>query len=150
MLEVQAVLGRMQLRKLDAWIARRRENAAYLAEKLGHHPALRIPHPGSEVGHAYYKFYAFINSERLRDGWSRDRIMQEINEEGIPCYSGSCSEIYLEKAFDRDNLRPRGRLPVARELGETSLMFLVHPTLGQEEMQQTADAVLKVLNRASI
>ncbi|HET7649496.1 MAG TPA: DegT/DnrJ/EryC1/StrS aminotransferase family protein [Gammaproteobacteria bacterium] len=149
MLEVQAVLGRMQLQKLDAWVAKRRENAAYLTERLAGHPALRIPQPDSDTGHAYYKYYAFINPDHLRDGWTRDRIMQAVNDEGVPCYSGSCSEIYLEKAFDQDNLRPHVRLGVARELGETSLMFLVHPTLGESQMNQTADAVLKVLERAA-
>ena len=61
----------------------------------------------------------------------------------------SCSEIYLEKAFPQD-MRPAERLQVARQLGETSLMFLVHPTLSEQDMLDTARAVEKVLNRASV
>jgi len=56
--------------------------------------------------------------------------------------------IYLEKAFEGNGLRPAERLPVARELGETSLMFLVHPTLGKEHMQCTVAAVEEVMQRA--
>jgi len=75
--------------------------------------------------------------------------MQAIVEEGVPCYSGSCSEVYLEKAFRDAGLTPDDRLPVARELGETSLMFLVHPTLGHEEIQRTCDVVDKVMKQAA-
>jgi len=82
-------------------------------------------------------------------GWSRDRIVQEINAHGVPCYQGSCSEVYLEKAFDGTGWRPEPRLPVAKALGETSLMWLVHPTLTQAEMARTAEVVGQVLRQAS-
>jgi dTDP-4-amino-4,6-dideoxygalactose transaminase len=74
--------------------------------------------------------------------------MDELMAEGIPCGSGSCSEIYLEKAFDRDGLRPKERLPVARQLGETSLMFMVHPTLSVDDMEDVVRAMDKVMRVA--
>jgi dTDP-4-amino-4,6-dideoxygalactose transaminase len=98
--------------------------------------------------HAFYKFYVYVRPENLVAGWSRDRIVDEINARGVPCYSGSCSEIYLEKAFDNTGWRPKERLPVARQLGETSLMFLVHPTLTESEIEQTAEAIKIVMNQA--
>ncbi|MGH8372792.1 MAG: DegT/DnrJ/EryC1/StrS family aminotransferase [Gammaproteobacteria bacterium] len=149
MLEMQAVIGRMQLAKLPEWIRLRRENAKILTNGFSKLDALRITHPGSDIGHAYYKYYAFVVTERLCSGWTRDRIMQAVNEAGVPCYSGSCSEIYLEKAFDGTEMRPKTRLPVARELGETSLMFLVHPTLGEPEMAKTAEVVSEVMKSAT-
>lgn len=77
-----------------------------------------------------------MNLEVLPDGWSRDRIMQEINSQEVPCFSGSCSEVYLEHAFDGTPWRPEKRLENARKLGETSLMFLVHPTLSQDSIEK--------------
>ena len=145
--EMQSAIGRVQLKKLPEWVAKRQANAAMLTEAFRHISALRVTIPGPEVGHAYYKYYAFISQEHLKAGWSRDRIMEAICSEGIPCYSGSCSEIYLEKAFEV--IRPVDRLPVAKELGGTSLMFLVHPTLGEQEMTQTCMAVEKVMAAAS-
>lgn len=142
MTEVQAAIGRLQLRKLDDWVERRRQNAAQLIEGLRDIEALRIPIPGPNVRHSYYKFYAFLDVTRLKSGWSRDRLIAAVSERGVPCFSGSCSEIYLERAFDGTDSRPRERLPVARELGETSLMLLVHPTLGSAHMER-ACAVLK-------
>ena len=98
--------------------------------------------------HAFYKFYAYVRPQNLAHGWSRDRIMEAIYKKGVPCYQGSCSEVYLEKAFDGTGWRPSARLPVAKELGETSLMFLVHPTLTIEEMHDVTRAISEVLAEA--
>jgi len=75
--------------------------------------------------------------------------MTALMAEGIPWGSGSCSEIYLEKAFEGNGLRPAERLPVARKLGETSLMFKVHPTLTESDMVDTCKAVEKVMALAA-
>ena len=85
--------------------------------------------------------------EQLPPGWSRDRIMQEITALGVPCFRGSCSEVYLEHAVAHTPWRPAQRWPNARALGETSLMFLVHPTLTQNNMQQTLSAIQQVLEQ---
>jgi dTDP-4-amino-4,6-dideoxygalactose transaminase len=146
--EVQSAVGRVQLRKVLAWVAARQRNAAFLTERFGKLRALRIPRVPDHVDHAYYKFYAFVRPERLRPEWSRDRIMAEIAAHGIACSTGSCSEIYLEKAF-LPEIRPQHRLEVARELGETSLMFQVHPTLEQRHMERVAQTVESVVSRAT-
>lgn len=146
--EFQSALGRTLLRKLPRMLDVRRKNAAILTEGFTKHDALRVPQPPSHIGHSYYKYYAFVRPEKLRTGWTRDRILRAIVAEGIPCFTGSCSEIYLEKAFTAE-LRPPERLTVARELGETSLMFLVHPTLSEIDMRDTCRAVGKVLDVAT-
>lgn len=146
--EMQSALGRIILRKLDEWVSIRRKHAARLTECFRSMPALRVTEPSSEVGHSYYKYYVFIRPERLRQGWNRDRVMSEIAAAGVPCFSGSCSEVYLERAFAAD-MRPSPYLPVARELGETSLMFLVHPTLLDVHIEMTCDAVKRVMELAT-
>jgi dTDP-4-amino-4,6-dideoxygalactose transaminase len=149
MLEIQAVIGRIQLRKLPSWIEQRRKNAILLTQEFSRISALRLTIPPNSIEHAYYKYYAFIRPKRLKPGWSRDRIMNEIVGQGIPCFSGSCSEIYLEKAFINAGLGPQRRLPVAQFLGETSLMFLLHPTLQESDMQQVARVVATVFDDAT-
>ncbi len=148
MTEMQAALGRVILQKLPQWVALRRKYAARLSECFRSLPGLRVTRPASEIQHSYYKYYAFVRPERLRQGWDRDRIMAEIAAAGVTCLSGSCSEIYLEGAFPAE-LRPSERLPIARELGETSLMFLVHPTLSDAHIEQTCDAVQRVMQLAT-
>ena len=149
MTEMQAAIGRRQLRKLPDWVAARRRNAAILTEAFAGMPGLRLTLPPEQVRHAYYKYYVFVRPEQLKDGWDRDRIMNAVTAAGAPCFSGSCSEVYLEKAFDGKGLRPAERLPVAKELGETSLMFLVHPTLTPEDMKAVADTVERVMGEAT-
>jgi dTDP-4-amino-4,6-dideoxygalactose transaminase len=192
MTEMQAAIGRVQLGKLDNWVARRRELAQRLTVAFRNLPGLRVTEPEDEIFHAYYKYYVFVRPEELRDGWDRDRIMNEVSARDVPCMSGICPEIYLEKAFffgDRrsevggrrsdvgsrrsegqreegtegwrdlsersdwaneamQRLSEGGRLPVARELGETSLMFLVHPTLTDEEIDKTCTVVAEVMDAA--
>ncbi|WP_081424541.1 DegT/DnrJ/EryC1/StrS family aminotransferase [Deinococcus soli (ex Cha et al. 2016)] len=150
MLEVQAAIGRLQLRKLPDWIERRRANADILTNRLSKHEALRVTIPDSDFYHSYYKYYVFVRPERLSEGWDRDRVMNAISGQGVPCFSGSCSEIYLEKAFTDAGYGPESRLPVAQELGETSLMFLVHPTLSELDMHRMADIVDIVMAQAQL
>jgi len=104
----------------------------------------------SGCAHAHYKCYVYVAPDGLRGGWTRDRIMAAIVERGVPCYQGSCSEVYLEKAFDGTGWRPRERLPVARELGESSLMFLCHPTLTDPEVSRTCEVIAAVMREASM
>jgi dTDP-4-amino-4,6-dideoxygalactose transaminase len=118
-----------------------------LAEGLRSVPGLRVPEPPAHIRHAYYRFYAYLELDRLRSGWNRDRIVREVTSRGVPCFYGSCPEIYREKAFDGTGYRPAD-LPVAHELGNASLALLVHPTLGAEHMDHTLTAVRAVLREA--
>jgi len=156
MLEMQAVVGRIQLERMAEWTSARVRNAAAIARALepfsGEQGVVRLPElPDKALGsrHAQYKFYAYVRPENLAEGWSRDRIVNEIVARGVPCYHGSCSEVYLEKAFDGTGWRPEERLLNARELGETSLMWLVHPTLTLTEVEMTANTVSAVLALAT-
>jgi dTDP-4-amino-4,6-dideoxygalactose transaminase len=147
MTEMQAAIGRVLLRKVPEWVQRRRQHAAMITGRLANVPALRIPQPPSHLYHSYYKYYAFVRPEMLQPGWNRDRIAAAIAAFGVPCLAGSCSEIYLEKAFVQ---KPdHERLPIAKQLGETSLMFLVHPTLTEQHIAATCDVVESVLSKAT-
>lgn len=145
MIEMQAVIGRIQLRRLSAWTAARQRNANRIWAVARTLPGLRVPELPAHIEHAAYRCYVFVEPAKLRSGWDRDRIMDEINARGVTCSVGSCSEIYLEKAFDGPNLRPAVRLPVARELGEISLTLLVHPTMRDEHIRKTCDVLSEVM-----
>jgi dTDP-4-amino-4,6-dideoxygalactose transaminase len=163
MLEMQAAIGRIQLKRMSEWSVARNKNASIITRALG--PFLgeegimrtsaskcrdcRVCSLNDGCRHAYYKYYAYVRPENLGGGWTRDRIINEITSRDVPCFQGSCSEVYLEKAFDGTGWRPRERLPIAKELGETSLMFLVHPTLTETDMTKTVEVVSKVMSLAS-
>jgi dTDP-4-amino-4,6-dideoxygalactose transaminase len=148
MMEFQAVIGRMQLERMAQWHIARTQHAQAIWNVCRSFTAVRVPKLAGSV-HAHYKCYVYVQPEHLRAGWTRDKIIEAINALGVPCYQGSCSEVYLEKAFLDKGLGPAQRLPLAKELGETSLMFLVHPTLTKDEMAKTCAVISQVLTQAS-
>ncbi len=147
MMEMQAVIGRIQLKKMSEWTAKRLANMEKIYAAFADSPYFTVHRPSDDYVHAAYKCYVQVNTDALPEGWSRDRIMNEINAEGVPCFSGSCSEVYLEHAFDGTPWRPKERLKNAQKLGETSLMFLVHPTLTENNIQTTKDVIQQVISR---
>ena len=150
--EIQSAIGRLQLAKMEAWTAARNRNAAILIEALAQAVGaggLRVPRPGASMRHADYKFYGYVRPDNLSPGWDRDRIVAAIAERGVPCFQGSCSEIYLEEAFAGTDLAPEQPFETARKLGETSLMWLVHPTIGEEAMRAAAATIADVLAQAT-
>jgi dTDP-4-amino-4,6-dideoxygalactose transaminase len=146
---IQAAIGLQQLAKLERWVEQRNRNAAVLNAGLQGLDALRLTSPPEHIYHAYYKYYAFVRPEQLKRDWSRDRILEAIRAEGIPCGPGSCSEVYLERAFDNSPARPSARLPIARRLGETSIMLPLHPTLSEGDMDDMVKAICKVCKVAT-
>ena len=146
--ELQSAVGRIQLKLLPSWIITRERNAKVLFESLKELEALRIPFPEKSLTHAWYKFYAYLDLKKLLKGWDRDKIIATINKEGYPAFSGSCSEIYLEKCFINKGIKPNMELINAKELGKTSLMFLVHPTIKQNQMEKYARTIKNVIIKA--
>lgn len=150
MLEVQAAIGRIQLTRIADWTRRRTDIATRLSDALARHPGVvRVPVPAAGLRHAYYRLYGYVRPEGLAGDWSRDRIVAALNEAGVQVLHGTCSEVYLEKAFDGTPYRPETRLPNARVLGETSLMFLTHPTMTDVEIDRAVAAIDQVLGAAT-
>ena len=150
MLEMQAAIGRLQLTKMKAWTAARTRAANRYEEIAGQFAgALRVPEVRPGDTHAYYRFYCYVRPENLRSGWSRDRIIHEVAGQGLPLLQGSCSEVYRERAFENTGFAPPQRLPNALELGETSLMFLTHPTLTAADLDRICGAFERVMREAA-
>jgi dTDP-4-amino-4,6-dideoxygalactose transaminase len=147
MMEMQAVIGRLQLKEMPEWTAKRNANMARIQAQFENSPYFTVAKPSNDYVHGAYKCYVQVNTAALPECWSRDRIMTEISAQAVPCFSGSCSEVYLEKAFDDTPWRPETRLANAKALGESSLMFLVHPTLSEQSLQKTVDAIQSLITQ---
>ncbi|WP_280551783.1 DegT/DnrJ/EryC1/StrS aminotransferase family protein [Halomonas sp. 25-S5] len=147
--EMQAAIGRIQLSRMPEWKAARQANAGKIWQAASECPGLRVPEVPDHIEHAAYKCYLFTEPEKLNDGWDRDRIIGEMVKRGVPCFSGSCSEVYREKAFAGTGWRPQRPLPVVRELNDTSLMFLCHPTLTAVEVDKTCHVLRGVMHLAA-
>ena len=144
--EMQSAIGRIQLKRMPSWTKLRNENAEQIFQVCRQYSWLIVPKVPEYIIHAYYKCYVFINPNKVPANTSRDDIINLINEMNVPCYSGSCSEVYKEKAFEGTSLRPKVDLPNAKALGENSLMFLVHPTLTRNEINSVCKALSQALD----
>jgi len=149
MTEMQGAIGRIQLKRMSNWHANRITNANKIWNTAKKCQGLRVPNIPDYIEHAAYKCYVFVAPKALKNGWSREKVIKEIRKMGVPCDFGACPEVYLEKAFDNTGLRPKERLPNAKELGETSIIFLVHPTLTKDEIQKTCDTIISVMKLAA-
>lgn len=150
MTSIQAVLGLRQLQRLAGWRAIRARNAAILLDAVRSIDILRTPSPARGITHAWYRFYTFVRPDRLKPGYSRDRIVAELNASGVPCFVGSCSEVYLERSFIALGLAPEERLPVARRLGETSIALLVDPSIDEDEAVRQGGILREIAAKASL
>ncbi|MEZ9590564.1 DegT/DnrJ/EryC1/StrS family aminotransferase [Vibrio breoganii] len=148
MTEMQGAIGRIQLQRMADWTEKRQANGAAIDKVASTFNVVRTVDVPDYIEHAEYKHYLFVEPQNLAEGWTRDRIVDEIVSRGVPAFQGSCSEVYLEKAFDDTLWRPKERLKNAVELGETSLMFLVHPTLTETEIELTCSVLDKVFSKA--
>lgn len=149
MTEIQSAVGLKQLEKMPQWSAKRMKYSQQILTTAKNIPALRVPVIPEHIEHAFYKCYVFVEPSQLKEGWDRDKIIEQFNQLGVPCFSGSCSEVYKEKAFDNTNYRPKKALSNAIQLGHDSLMFLVHPSLKQAEIDKCCAVLCEVMEEAS-
>jgi dTDP-4-amino-4,6-dideoxygalactose transaminase len=147
--EVQSAIGRILTKQTHEWSRKRKVNSNLISVACSRFSSLRVPQNPDYIVHASYKHYVLVGPDQLKSGCTRDRIMNEIIQLGVPCYTGGCPEVYLEKVFDGTDFRPDKRLPIAKELGVTSLMFLVHPTLKDSEIKKTCEVIEQVTKMAS-
>lgn len=149
MTEMQAAIGRIQLERMHDWHMKRLLNLRKIEAVARGTPGLRVPKIPAHIEHAAYKAYVFFEPTMLARGWDKDRIIMAIQSCDVPCYPGTCAEIYREKAFGGTGWRPDKPLPIAQELGATSFMLLIHPTLTIKEMNHTCDVLQKIMQRAT-
>ena len=146
--EIQSAIGRIQLKRMEKWNSIRSKNASKITSTADNLEIFRVPKISDKINHAWYKCYLFINLERLKDGWSKHKIISRLNELGIPCFEGCCPEVYLEKAFESSDHKPANRLKNSKLLGETSIMLLVHPTLTLFDIDKTCKSLVRINEEA--
>lgn len=146
--EMQSAIGRIQLRKLDDWVATRAAHGTFLNRRFAENSALTVPLPPEHVRHAYYRWHAYLNLDALASDWTRERVCAEVSEAGVWCQLGSCSEIYREHVFDGTGYRPEHPLENARAIGETSVALRTDPSLSEPQVAEAADVLESVLQRA--
>jgi dTDP-4-amino-4,6-dideoxygalactose transaminase len=156
MLELKGDIDNIQLQKPENCVAEHTEIAAHIQKML--EPlasAVYCPEATEHIIHSHYHQYANLRPQCLRDGWNRDRIVAEANSRNLALFQGRCSEVCLEQAFYRTDLRPQTQtqtqtqLLIARELSATRLMFLTHPTITVVQLEGFVRIMSDIITAAS-
>ena len=148
--EAQSLVGRIQLRKLNKWIDIRNKNAKEIEKTCFKFNFIRKIKRPKYVKHAFYRYYIFVENNKLDKRWDRDKIISELKKLDVKCFQGSCPEIYLEKPFNKKIYKPNKRLVNAKKLGELGIAFLVHPTITKKELLKTCKSIEKVFSKIPI
>lgn len=152
MTEIQAVIGRQQLKNLDKQIKKRNLIAKSYLNGLDDYvqkyeilkkpdfkckscPIKKNNKQCSLCRHAFYKINLFLNKKSIQN-----KLIEKFSKKNIKCGVGSCPEIYKEKIFKKSKIYPKRKLINAKELGKRSLVFLINPY----------DSLNKIKNNISI
>ncbi|MCL2024312.1 MAG: DegT/DnrJ/EryC1/StrS family aminotransferase [Coriobacteriia bacterium] len=151
MTEFQSALGLAAFDELEGWLAQRAANAAVLVDAMAELPGIEpVVVNAKEDTYAYYRLYARLNLELLADGWTRNRVIDALNAEGVPVQYGSCALIGREEAFANAGIAVTAELPGAQAVHEATLAFFVHPTATEADMADVATALYKVLTASTL
>lgn len=159
MTEFQAAIGLRQLSKLDAWIDRRNSIATSMISIMKQFKFIEAPVVPEGYKNAFYRLYVKVNPQfvlsKNKTQNLRDFMIKEFNTNGVPCFVGSCAEIYLEKLFQQGGFYPPNRYQNARNFSDNACCFLVHPTINDEQlkdisirMQETLEKIEKQVEHA--
>jgi perosamine synthetase len=136
--DLQAAIGRVQLRKLPAILQRRRDLAARYRAGLDGIPGFALPQHAAE--HTWQTYMAVVPQGR-----SRDRIQQELASRGIGAAPGSvaghCLQVYKDTLGYRED-----NLPVSRLLQERGLALPLHARMTDEEADTVVRETRQVLS----
>lgn len=160
MTEMQAALGRAQLKILDNQIKKRnvianlylnglksyykkydilkKPNFSFLYSSKTKVKKLRYKNI-----HAFYRLNLFINKKKI----NHLKLLKQFNQKNINCGVGSCPEIYREKVFRKLKLYPKKRFSNAKLLGETSIVFPIDPNKTLMKVKMEINSIKKILNK---
>jgi len=160
MTEMQAVIGREQLKSLDNQINKRNLIANlyinglknyYLKYDLLKKPDFKCQQCPTEhvktscklCKHAFYRLNLFINKKKI----NQIKLIKQLNKNKINCIVGVCPEIYMEKVFNKFDFKKSNRLSNAKYLGETSLVFTINPYKSIKDYKKDISLIIKCFNK---
>jgi hypothetical protein len=137
MTEIQAGIGRIQLKKLFFYLKRRRENYLIYSDELKKFNLVYLPVLPKNNLNAPYRFYMYLNHKYIKKNIRIQKILKEINRKGVDCGSGSCSEIYLENSFKKLFAKKKENLQkkkIASYLTRNAMAFKLDPTYTKKKI----------------
>jgi perosamine synthetase len=141
MTDVEAAIGVKQLEKLDEFILRRRENAAYLNERLRKIEEITLPFVNEGVEHSYHQYTILLHLNKLT--CTRDEFKENLKDEGVGSAVHYPLPLHKQPVFKK--MCGEISLPVSEDLSNRVLSLPVYPQLSNKELEVIAIKVEKVI-----
>ena len=140
MTDLQAAIGLEQLRKLEGFLARRKEIARRYDEAFRPLPGVQVPANPAYAAHAYQSY-----AIRLLPGCpvERDQLLRDLAAAGISCRRG-IPPIHLEPLY-RDRFGPAS-LPVTEDVAARSVFLPIFTSLDADDQQRVIDTVVRMVS----
>lgn len=138
MTDIQAAVGRIQLRKLDSLNRKRIDNAAFLTEALADIPGITTPKLDPRCKHVFHLYPIVIDAERF--GMNKvDLVHAMLHEKGIKLGT-HYSPIHLTTAFRKRGFK-EGMFPVAERLAERLVTLPINPRQTPEALDYLVKSI---------
>jgi len=142
--EVEAAIGRAQLRKLPKFLEVRRRNAKLMTELLQGLKGVEPPLEPEGYRHNWYLYTVKFEDPRLRD-----KVKDYLNRKGIGATIYYKTPVHLMPLYRKLFNTREGLLPVTEELSRRLLSLPVHHGMGEEDVRRVAEAVEEAVGKAS-
>jgi len=140
MTEIQAAIGCVQLKKLPAFLSKRRSNARRLTEILKKTEKLQLPQEPKNFGHSWYLYTVRLKDATERE---RDRIVEELKKEGIGAEVYYVNPVHLMPYYR--NVFGKFGLPETEEAAKQIMSLPVHPSVKEEQIDYIGQTLLHLL-----
>jgi dTDP-4-amino-4,6-dideoxygalactose transaminase len=138
--ELSAVLGRIQLSRLDEFLQKREQVAAWYTERLSAVEAIETP----VVDLSTTRMSWFLFVIRLAEGIQRDQIIRKLEEKGIPSrayFSPIHLQPYMRDLFGYQE----GDFPITEDLGKRSLALPFSSIMTEEQVEIVCEELVQLL-----
>ena len=137
MTDVEAAIGREQLKRLDSMLAIRRRNASILNEGFEGLPGIQPQKTTPESEHAWHQYCIVVDQEKF--GLTRDQLAESLQKRGITSGVHYPRGLHQQPIFK--DLYGESELPITEYLSEHILALPVHHGLNEEEAHRIVETV---------
>jgi perosamine synthetase len=140
MQEIQAAIGLVQLEKLPAFVAKRRENAKILTRLLAKKDRLQLPEETKDRQHSWYLYTVRLKNAAVNE---RNKIVEELRQKDIGAEVYYANPVHLMPYY-RERFGGR-RLPETVKAAKQVFSLPIHPSVTEAQVDYIGKTLLNLL-----
>jgi dTDP-4-amino-4,6-dideoxygalactose transaminase len=140
MSEIQAAIGLVQLEKLSAFVAKRRENAKRLTRLLAKTDRLQLPEETKDRQHSWYLYTVRLKNAAENE---RNKIVEELRQKDIGAEVYYSNPVHLMPYY-RERFGGR-KLPETEKTAKQVFSLPIHPGVTEAQVDYIGKTLLNLL-----